>query len=334
MVVFFYALLSMSGADPWGYQMILYLAPLPMQVMATYFLVYYQLPRLLMRKRYVLFLLSVMASFYALPMMARLCTIYVVEPLTRVGFEQEPVSEVLTDLVYLISNYFPVVYVYPFLLLALKAIKDRYQEMHRSAVLEKEKAENELKFLKAQIHPHFLFNTLNSLYALTLTKSDLAPEVVLKLSELLDYMLYQTTEKRVPIAKEVKLMQNYLELEQLRYGERLQLKFHQAVDQPGTSIAPMILLGLVENAFKHGASKNPNQPEINIDLKVAARQLTFEVVNTVLTGELTSMDKGSNGIGLKNLNRQLELNYPDSYELKTGYHDGNYAVLLKINLEK
>ncbi|MEL7145752.1 MAG: histidine kinase, partial [Bacteroidota bacterium] len=214
-----FAMLAIWSPSYWWHQLLNYAILLPVQMVAAYLFVYYQLPKLLMQRRFLMFLLSLVVSTYLFSLIARLSVIYVLEPLTRTEFEQESVWEVLTDPVYLLFNYFPLVYIYTFLMWALKSFKSTYEERHRAAILEKEKAETELKFLKAQVQPHFLFNTLNSLYALTLTKSDTAPQVVLKLSELLDYMLYHVNERRVAFSRELKLLQDYIELEQLRYGD-------------------------------------------------------------------------------------------------------------------
>ena len=142
--------------------------------------------------------------------------------------------------------------------------------------------------MKAQIHPHFLFNTLNNLYVLTLQKSDKASDIVLKLSEMLDYMLYKCNENRVTIAQEVQLIQNYIDLEQLRYGDRLELVFNKNIDNHQTQIAPLILVSLIENAFKHGASGSVAVPKIKIDFVIKNEQLLFSIYKNIFkTGWLS-----------------------------------------------
>lgn len=222
------------------------LAMLPSQIAAAYFLNYYQLPKLLLKKRYFLFFVSIFLSIYFLSAFARFNVVHIVEPFFRENFEQETIKEILLDFIYIFSVYCPAVYTYALIMLAVKAIKTRFEEKHQIEILQKEKATSELKFLKAQIQPHFLFNTLNNLYALTLAKSDLAPKVVLKLSELLDFILYQSDQASISIEKEIELIQGFIDLESLRYGNALDVSFEKRVDDLNTQIAPLVLLPLIE----------------------------------------------------------------------------------------
>ena len=137
---------------------------------------------------------------------------------------------------------------------SVKILRHWYKTEQHTRNLEREKLEAELKFLKAQIHPHFLFNTLNNLYSLTLKKSDYAPEVVLKLSGLVNYMLYYTKEQAVPLAKEIESIHNYIALEKIRYGKELEIAFDVSGNIGSSMISPMLLLPFIENSFKHGVS--------------------------------------------------------------------------------
>ena len=312
--------------------LISYLAFLPAQLLAGYILVYYQVPKLLLKKKYLIFAISFFLSIYGFSVLARLSSIYLAEPFFRENFYQESIIEVLLDPLYLAVVYFPSVYVFVFLMLVVKIIKDRFQEIHQLEIIQKEKANTELKFLKAQIHPHFLFNTLNNLYALTLIKSDAAPEVVLKLSEMLDYILYQCNEPTVPIIKEIELLQGYIDLEMLRYGEQLELSFTHSYDDPNILFAPLILLSFVENAFKHGASGNLKNPKINIVLEIKNSQLYFKIFNTKMLQINESKKDQKKGIGFNNAERQLELNYKNNYDLKINDNENDYEVILKIDL--
>ena len=307
---------------------------LPAQMMAAYTLIYYQMPRLFLNKKYLQFLLSIFLSIYFFSVIARWCIIYLAEPFIREDFEQESFFEIISEPFYLLLVYFPSVYMVGFIMLTIKSVKDRLEEKHQLDVLQKEKATTELKFLKAQIHPHFLFNTLNNLYALTLSKSDAAPEVVVKLSELLDYILYQCNEPKIEIHKEVELLKGYIELEMLRYGEHLDLTFDYQIDDDNTPIAPLILLSIVENAFKHGASGNPTSPIIKINMEVKNDKLDMEVFNTKPEIIFQKEKKKKRiGIGNTNLKRQLELNYPDCHQLEIKDTDDSYLVVLKIDLK-
>ncbi len=305
------------------------LALLPSQLMASYFLAYYQLPKLLYKKKYLRFIISTALAVFVFSVLARLSIIYFAEPLLRNDYEPETLYEILSDPVYLMLVYVPAVYLLPMVMILVKSIKDRFEERHQIEVLQKEKATAELNFLKAQIHPHFLFNTLNNLYVLTLDKSDAAPEVVLKLAGILDYILYQCTDPKVSIEKEIQLIQHYIDLETLRYGDKLDLVFDYRMDDPEVKIAPLLLLSLVENAFKHGASGNPIDPVIHIKLRIADNQLNFQVFNT--KSPVNNKNRSlKNGVGTGNLKRQLDLIYPDKYELNVEEKDRSYLVVLKI----
>jgi two-component system LytT family sensor kinase len=311
------------------------LATLPAQMAAAYFLNYYQIPQLLFRKKYVLFIVSLVVSIYVFSALNRISVVYIAEPFVRTDFEQESISEILSDTAYLYSIYFTATYIYAFLMLLIKAVKIKYEEKHRIEILQKEKATNELKFLKGQIQPHFLFNTLNNLYALTLTKSDLAPIVVLKLSELLDFILYQSNQTSIPISKEIKLIQGFIDLERLRYGKKISVDFNCQTEDDTEPISPLLLLPLVENAFKHGASGSAEKPIIRIDLVVNSDHLSFDIYNTKPKNVINETIKGKgNGIGTANLKRQLKLNYPNKHTLLVDETTEDYKVKLSIDLNK
>jgi two-component system LytT family sensor kinase len=192
-----------------------------------------------------------------------------------------------------------------------------------------EKQEAELNFLRSQTNPHFLFNTLNNIYSLTRDKSDVAPESILRLSKILRFMLYETGGKFIPVEKELKIMNDYIELEKLRYDESLRINFNYDVEDMKQAVPPLLLIPLVENAFKHGASETRGRPFVDIHLSVQNRQLKFAVKNSTdaTNGERTIIEN----IGLSNLRRQLELLYTD-YNLSVEHDDSAFTALLKINL--
>ncbi len=196
-----------------------------------------------------------------------------------------------------------------------------------------QKLESELKFLKSQIHPHFLFNTLNNLYALTLDKSDKAPEVVVKLSDLLSYMLYECNVPRVPLEKEINLLRDYLELEKMRYQSELKVDFDVQGRVNGKMIAPLLLIPFIENGFKHGLSKQIENPWINIHLEVEDYKLTFLVENNKPLVDKKDESGYSEGIGLKNVKRRLNLIYGDDYNLEVKDEHGVFNVLLELRLD-
>ena len=182
---------------------------------------------------------------------------------------------------------------------AIKFLKRNYHHEQLANAFKEEKLDAELKFLKAQIHPHFLFNTLNNLYSLTLQSSSKSSEVVLKLSNLLDYMLYECNVKEVPLNKEINQIQNFIDLEKLRYGERLEVSFTAKGDFHNKRIPPLLLIPFIENAFKHGVSQEIENTFVSIDLTAKQNQLIFKVENSK-TNEHTTNDKTyTKGIGLK-----------------------------------
>lgn len=307
---------------------------LPAQLLASYFLVYYQVPKLLFKKKYLKFGGSFLISAYVFLVLSRLLSMNLTKLFVPKYYEQQSLIDILSDPFHLAVVYFPSVYVFVFLMFMTKAFKDRFEERHQLEVLKKEKANTELKFLKAQTNPHFLFNTLNNLYSLTLEQSEKAPEVVLKLSGMLDYMLYQCKDDEVPLRKEIALIQDYIDLESLRYGNKLTLDFTYHLHDLNVMIAPLILISFVENAFKHGASNNLKDSVIQIELTTNQDQLCFKVFNTLpISRQNDTKNESRSGIGFSNSQRQLELNYKNNYDLKSTKTDNDFEVLLKINLK-
>ncbi|WP_298555740.1 histidine kinase [uncultured Algibacter sp.] len=215
-----------------------------------------------------------------------------------------------------------------------------WQHWHKNQIvkeqLKKEKAEAELNLLKAQIHPHFLFNTINNIYALSLEASKKTPESLLKLSELLNYVLYECNHNMVSLEKEINLIRNYLSLEKLRHEERLDVILNINGSLQDLYIAPLILLPFVENSFKHGVNSIIGKAWVSIDISIEEGILTFKTENN--KSDFISDEKSvkilnhNGGIGLKNVKKRLELMYHNSYELKTIESDESYLVILELNL--
>ena len=192
-----------------------------------------------------------------------------------------------------------------------------------------EKQEAELNYLKSQTNPHFLFNTLNNIYSLARDKSDLAPEAILRLSKILRYMLYETGGHYVAIEQELKIINDYLDLEKLRYDESLRINFNHSVEDRQQAVPPLLLMPLVENAFKHGVSETRGNPFVDIHLTVSQRLLLFIVKNST---DASSFEKSAKeNIGLSNLRRQLQLLYTD-YSLSIQQGEAEFTATLKINL--
>jgi LytS/YehU family sensor histidine kinase len=205
-----------------------------------------------------------------------------------------------------------------------------YVKLKQSAQqLRIEKQEAELNYLKSQTNPHFLFNTLNNIYSLSRDKNDLAPESILRLSKILRYMLYEAGGNFIAVEQELKIITDYIELEKLRYDESLRVNFSNDVEDMKQAVPPLLLIPLVENAFKHGVSETRGRPFINIHLSIKNRQLNFVVKNStegIIEGRVIKEN-----IGLSNLRRQLELLYTD-YHLSLEETKTTFTAILKINL--
>lgn len=213
---------------------------------------------------------------------------------------------------------------------ALKLGRFRMESREREQHLIQEKLQSELQFLRAQTNPHFLFNTLNNIYALARRESPKAAEVLLRLSKLLRFMLYECSHPTIPLADEARIIQDLIELEKLRYGDRLRINYTENIDNQGQAIAPLLLLPFVENAFKHGAGENRFLTEIDIRLYVKNNELTFEVIND------KEPDTGVNeaGLGLNNVKRQLELLYPNIHQLTIENQGNKFIATLHLTLNK
>ncbi len=303
------------------------------QILASYTLIYILIPKLLYKKKHFLFFISLLACFYIFSALGRIMVVHIVEELYRKPpFSQESIYEILTELEHLLRSYIYKIFMPVFVVLIIKLIKERLIEKNKLEVLHKEKATAELNFFKAQIHPHFLFNTLNNIYTLTLQKSDKAADTVLKLSEMLDYMLYQCNDDSVSIDKEIKLIENYIDLEKLRYGDRLQLEFQKEIGNSNAKIAPLILVSLIENAFKHGASGAIAEPIIKIAIKEDKGQLKFTLWNTKPIQAQKDETNFKKGIGLSNIEKQLNLLYPKKHQFKIIEKETSYKAILEISL--
>lgn len=269
----------------------------------AYLNLHYFLPRYLLKKRYVVYLMAVVLSVIGYLIAQSLFDFYLY------GYVIGPMrnSDLMESLSY---NFFSTLW-YLGLMLALKLSMDWYEQQLLLQKITVEKLHAEVSFLRAQVNPHFLFNILNNLYALTLKKSVLAPDVVLKLSEMMEYMLYDSADARVLLEKEIDYLHNYIELERLRFTESaITVTVPAHLGEP--EIAPLLLLPLVENAFKHGPGKQGANGWIRVNIALDQSILTVRIENgKPVSGMATS--KG--GIGIDNLRKRLALLYPGKHQL-------------------
>ena len=194
---------------------------------------------------------------------------------------------------------------------------------------EQEKATAQLQLLKAQLHPHFLFNTLNNIYAFSLERSPKTPRLVLKLSSLLSYMLYDCKEDEVLLEKEVEVMRNYIDLEKERYGDKLEISVNIEGEIIDHYIKPLLILPFLENAFKHGTSEQLNHPWMSVDIMVKSNRLLCKVVNS----KNEDVPYHYQGVGISNVRRRLELLYPNRHELKLANEGVFFVVSLVVELK-
>lgn len=312
--------------DQYYKEFIINLIQLPAKIIGTYSFIYLILPQATLKKKFVSFGILMLIHFFLYGIIVR-ASIYYVNPFPDyMDFSKRSFFDITRILTKATSDY-----VLPGIASAIYLFKRWYIDELKNKKLTEEKMAAELNFLKAQVHPHFLFNTLNNLYALTLTKSDKTPDIVLKLADILDYMIYKSNDEFVPLAKELEVVEGYIELEKMRYNERLELKYDVMGDVGSHEIAPLILLPFIENCFKHGASKDRVKPTVSIGLEIGPEFLHLKALNSIPT-EREKEEK--EGIGLNNVKRRLELIYQGQYELIIQPEERVFNVDLKIFWKK
>ncbi len=305
----------------------------PLSIATAYFINYYLIPKFLFAKKYGKFLLL---SFYTLVisiwfelLISFAIFIYISN---YQMYKMDPAS--FDSVLLFVGLYFIII-----VATAIKLVRHSFQIQKRNKELDNKKLEielklkeAELKLLKAQIHPHFLFNTLNNLYGLTLEKSDEAPDLVLRLSEILDYILYRCNEKRVSLSEEINNLKNYIEIEKIRYSDKLKLDVSFPTNTNNFNIAPLIILPFVENAFKHGVSNFPGIATVKIKISLTENNLIFNIRNTK-NSNIEKQQNYSNGIGLNNVKKRLDLMYPEKYILAINDKTETFSVNLTLQLD-
>lgn len=306
------------------------LVNLPTTMMATYFTLYFLIPHLLDKKHYTGFFFLFVSTAVAFGYLDRFFVhqFWVPAYMPEYPYDKYPMINLSKALQHT-TNVYSIVFVAT----VIKLVKRNYENERLAQAMKQEKLDAELKFLKAQIHPHFLFNTLNSLYSLTLQHSPQSSEVVLRLSNLLDYMLYECNVPQIALKKELMQMQDMIALEKLRYGDRLEVTFTQNGDVTDAFLPPLLMLPFVENAFKHGASTGLDEAFINIHIEILKGKLTLRVENSKSADQSNNDAAYKKGIGLKNVRRRLDLLYGDNYELQVFEEEDTFMIVLRIPLE-
>ena len=300
---------------------------LPLRIAITYFTIYFILRRYLFQKRLPGFFIWLVISVIAIVIIRRVILYQVIFAFApQLNYDQ-------TEFWNIKSTIHSTVYIYPVVILAviIFVIHDWFKKEKLRLEVQKEKLEAELKYLKNQINPHFLFNTINNIYSLVLGKSKKAPHALLKLSDMLNYLLYESNSDTIALSKEIQNLNDYIELEQFRYGDKLQVMFNYKVSSREIAIPPLLLLPFVENAFKHGAGESLEKGWIHINLNEENNHLTFKIENSLdENAAMKNVDNG--GIGLSNVKKRLELMFPDKHKLKTLKSSESFIIILQLDL--
>jgi two-component system, LytTR family, sensor kinase len=320
----FYGTLYGSFAENYGQTFTEELVYMPVKMVLTYFTLYWLLPKFLLPGQYMTFFIGFLLSSFVAGIVQRYIAFTYVYPIYYPAALNDPFFY-FPKIIKTFAGMYPVT----FTAVAIKLLKYWYTNQKAQQVLTQEKLQAELKFLKTQIHPHFLFNTLNNLYALTLKKSDKAPETVLKLSELINYMLYECKSDEVPLSKEVKFIRNYADIEKMRYGDKLDIDLRVSGDVADQKIAPLIILPFVENCFKHGASEDLQQSWVKVTIDSHPDHVVIKVENSK-AGDNGNGHNRNEGIGIQNVKRRLDLLYPGRHELKIIDGTETFLVILSI----
>ncbi len=323
-VVFYLFLVIADGNADLGEKLIKHGIRLIFFIVVVNINIYYLFPRLLKKDRLYTYLFTlVLMCFIVTPL--EVIMHYMIHTYKRAPF----------DAVFTLRNnaaYFLNIFFVAFSSSIYQIINDWMVHQRERKDLHRQNLKSELRFLKNQINPHFFFNTLNSLYALTLKKSDKAPEIVLKLSDMMRYMLYESNERTISLQQEIVFIRSYLELEQIRHGENFKMSIDIIGDPQGHKIAPLLFIPFLENSFKHGLDHELKSGYINIILKINETDIVLQVVNGVPGHSLKPnySDKKVGGIGLTNVRRRLNILYPNRFNLKTEHQGAKYKVTLSL----
>jgi hypothetical protein len=317
-------LVSYEQDFPYLFYFFSVLVNIPVYMAFTYVVVYLLVPKLLLHRRIVLFVVLLALTSFLFSMLKILVSkhVFFAYFIPKVLHPEEWFTReaVFTNMLWVLM---------PAVIFAMiKFFTDWVSSVQKADEAERKRLVSELQLLKAQLNPHFLFNTFNNLYVLALQKSDKTPEVISKMSDLFHYILYECNAMEVPVEKEITLIENYIELEQLRYADRLNVRFEKEIGTPFFPIAPMLLFTFVENCFKHGSSKDPGSPWIFIRIKTTEDWMYFQARNSLPESKPTP--RNTTGLGLANIQKRLGLIYPGQHVLRIEMKEDCFEVNLDI----
>lgn len=302
----------------------------PIHMTLCYLNILVLMPYLVYRKKYFLYILSIISVLFIMVVLKFYLTYFLI---SHNVWPEGPEHLEKLSLNYTIDMMIGELYVITFVT-AIKVTFDFLKEQKRVTDLEKSQLETELLFLKSQISPHFFFNTLNNIYSLAVEKSNKTPKIIMKLSELMRYILYETKNTQQTLENEILCIQNYLDIEKIRHDERLEVNVSISGDIQDKKIAPILLLSFVENSFKHGANKNIGEVKLDIDFTIKEDFLHFTITNPMPT--ITKLNENLNkskGIGIENVKKRLELGYnKNDYKLSIKNKKNIFVVKLVIRV--
>lgn len=335
-VLFWLIIISTYAISAWGYrdnfqQAILYEAfYLPARMLAVYFNWFLWMPKKLYRNRVGEYLVGMVAVIFVLATAQRYVMYYWAYP---TFFPTWPIQSTSAFVFFRVVQNMVVIATPVALSTGMKLFLDWFDQKNRAQQLEQEKVAAELQYLKSQINPHFLFNTLNNIYGLAIERSGKVPTLLLKLSDLLSYSLYESGGRFVDISRELQLIKDFIALEMERSDNRVRVEWGVKEESlKGAQIAPLLLIPLVENAFKHGTREEIRRAEIAIQLEKNNGQLLFRVQNTI--PEEKPENQEESGIGLVNVKRRLAILYPNRHEFSILEKAKSFEVTLKVDLHE
>ena len=295
--------------------LIYHLLLLPPKLFLVYASLLYLVPRFLLKKRYVYFAVTLVLLSLSSAVLNQLYVHFILKSVS-VNEQFWDIEMITKRLTFLNS---PLLFA-----LTFEGIKLNMQ-------LSREKLNAELALLKNQLQPHFFFNTLNNLYSLVLNKSDLAPELILKLSGIMRYILYDSNKETVKLEEEVNFIINYIAIEKIRYGKRVKVTV-DAESLPSIQFPPLILFTFIENAFKHGVAQEIEEGWIELKLAVEGSRLTYKVKNSLPIVTYTSKMESKEGIGLTNIRQRLQIIYGDKHQFNCTETGNSFEAVLSVSL--
>ena len=285
---------------------------------------YYLIPKILFKnkqKKFIAFAFVAIVLFFYIQL---LLTLFLV---VKLLYTKHQLLPEMIDVMMLFFNMFFIVFV----AIAIKLYKKWSEKDYHEQKVKKEKIEAELQMLKTQINPHFLFNTLNSIYVLALKKSELTANTVMKLSDILDYILYRIDSPKIPISNEIRIIENYIELEKIRFNNRVNLNFTTRFKSKDIQIPPMLIIPFIENAFKHGVAKSIEKSWMKISIDEIDQMLDITISNSKSQNPIK---RKTGGIGLMNVKKRMDLLYRDDYKLDISDTRNHYDVFLSIPINQ